>query len=210
MAVRTDPNDSFEMLAQEHLHPLYSMAVRLTRQPQEAEDLVQETLLRAYRFFDKYERGTNFKAWIFKILKNVFINRYRKTQTEPDTVEFGAIEEGLESLVDNVSPGTQPAPVDPESILMRGVVDGEIEGALDELPPEYRMVLLMAVVEEMSYKEIAAALSIPIGTVMSRLHRARRLLQGRLVDYGRSRGLIPGRRDSSPVADISRFRRGKP
>jgi RNA polymerase sigma-70 factor (ECF subfamily) len=210
MAARTDPNDGFEKLAEENLHPLYSMAVRLTRQPQEAEDLVQETLLRAYRFFDKYERGTNFKAWIFKILKNAFINRYRKAQTEPATVDFGAIEEGLETLVDGVSPGTQAAPSDPESILMQGAVDGEIEGALDELPPEYRMVLLMAVVEEMSYKEIAAALSIPIGTVMSRLHRARRLLQGRLVEYGHRRGLISGRRESPPVVDISQFRRGKP
>src|SRR5262249_10891332 len=154
----------------------------LTRQPQEAEDLVQETLLRAYRFFDKFERGTNFKAWVFRILKNAFINRYRKEQREPDVVDFSSIEEGLERLGDDMSPGAPEAPSDREQTLLKGTLDSEIETAIGELPAEYRMVLLMSVVEEMSYKEIASALSIPIGTVMSRLHRARRQLQARLQD----------------------------
>jgi len=209
MTAADDTKESFERLAAAHLHPLYSMAVRLTRQPQEAEDLVQETLLRAYRFFDKFERGTNFKAWVFKILKNAFINRYRKAQKEPDTVDFDAIEEGLESLVAD-APAGAPAPADPERVFFDKVIDGEIEKAIDELPAEFRMVLLMAVVEEMSYKEIATALSIPIGTVMSRLHRARRMLQGRLMEYGRERGMLPPEQKARPgVVDLSRFREKK-
>ena len=206
MAARTDTSESFERLAQENLHPLYSMAVRLTRQPEEAEDLVQETLLRAYRFFDKFERGTNFKAWVFRILKNAFINRYRKEQREPDTVDFSSIEEGLERLVDDMAPGAPEAPPDPEQTLLKGTLDSEIETAIGELPAEYRMVLLMSVVEEMSYKEIASALSIPIGTVMSRLHRARRQLQAKLQEYGRSRGLS-GRDDRPRIVEIEKFRR---
>ena len=206
--------EAFEDLARANVHTLYNMAVRLTRRPQEAEDLVQDTLLRAYRFFDRYEKGTNFKAWILKILKNAFINRYRSAQREPDTVDFEAIEEGLERLM-RPAPGTASPPIDPEQIFMRGVVDAEIDEALDRLPPEYRMVFIMAVVEEMSYKEIASALSIPIGTVMSRLHRARRLMQGRLMDYARRRGLLPAGQEApapegaggSNVIDIQSFRK---
>ena len=206
MTAADDSKESFERLAAAQLHPLYSMAVRMTRQPQEAEDLVQETLLRAFRFFDKFEPGTNFKAWVFRILKNAFINRYRKAQKEPDTIDFDAIEEGLESLVAE-DPEAAPGPPNPERAFFDNVVDGEIENAIDELPEEFRMVLLMAVVEEMSYKEIASALSIPIGTVMSRLHRARRMLQGRLLDYGRARGLLPAGKKGAPgVVDISKFR----
>ena len=201
---------TFEQLARQHMSALYNMALRLTRNPSEAEDLVQDTLLRAYRFFNRYEQGSNFKAWIFKILKNSFINRYRKDQQIPETVDFSAIEEGLERLVDESY--REGAPPDPEQAFLSGVVDHEIEEALASLPEEYRMVFLMAVQQEMSYKEIAAALSIPIGTVMSRLHRARRLMQTRLVEYGRRRGLTgpggdaPGGKDDS-VVDIGRYRR---
>jgi RNA polymerase sigma-70 factor (ECF subfamily) len=202
--------EDFEQLAQAHMSPLYSMAVRLTRHSQEAEDLVQETLMRAYRFFDKYEQGTNFKAWLFKILKNSFINRYRKAQKESDNVDFASIEDGLERLVDH-SFREGHGGADPETIFMEGVLDGEIESALKALPEEYRMVLMMAVVEEMSYKEIAAALSCPIGTVMSRLHRARRLMQSRLVAYARKRGLVPPDTRSptgnGTIVDLEGFRR---
>ncbi len=197
--------EEFEGLAEGHLRPLYSMALRMTRRPEEAEDLVQETLLRAYRFFDTFEKGTNFKAWLFRILRNAFINRYRKSRREGDTVDFGAIEGSLERLVDAAAGA--PAHADPEQIFMRGVVDGEIASALDALPEEYRMVLIMAVVEEMSYKEIAAALDCPIGTVMSRLHRARRMMQSQLIDYGRRRGLIdpPAERASGDGENVVRF-----
>ncbi len=198
---------SYEQLARTHMRALYNMALRLTRNPQEAEDLVQDTLLRAYRFFNRYEQGTNFRAWIFKILKNAFINRYRKEQQSPETVDFAVIEDGLERLVEkSQAPGS--APSTPEQQLLEGVVDEEIEEALRSLPDEYRMVFLMAIQQEMSYKEIAAALDIPIGTVMSRLHRARRQMQGRLMEYGKRRGLTggePGAKDD--VVDINRYRR---
>ena len=198
---------TFEQLARTHMRALYNMALRLTRNPQEAEDLVQDTLLRAYRFFSRYEQGTNFKAWVFKILKNAFINRYRKEQQVPETVDFAAIEEGLERLVEKSQP-QGGAPASPEQQLLEGVVDEEIEEALRSLPEEYRMVFLMAIQHEMSYKEIAAALSIPIGTVMSRLHRARRLMQVRLVEYGRRRGLTDEKPDAKDdIVDINRYRR---
>jgi RNA polymerase sigma-70 factor (ECF subfamily) len=221
---------TFEQLARAQMDAIYNMALRLTRNPQEAEDLVQETLLRAYRFFDKYEQGSNFRAWMFRILKNSFINRYRKDHRAPDTVDFAAIEENLERWIEP-GPASSTAPSDPEQILLRAAVDAEIEEAVQTLPPDYRMVFLMAIQEEMSYKEIAAALSIPIGTVMSRLHRARRLMQARLMDYGRRHGLTqaspadpshapgtaqsgedasgepPAREGGDGVVDISRYRR---
>ncbi|HET9481891.1 MAG TPA: sigma-70 family RNA polymerase sigma factor [Candidatus Polarisedimenticolia bacterium] len=205
-----ESRESFEALAEANLRPLYNLAVRLARRPEEAEDLVQETLLRAFRFYDSFEPGTNFKAWLFKILKNSFINRYRKEQLEPDMVHFGAIEEGLERIVDSTLGGSQSPPPDPERLFMDGLVDDEIEAAIRELPPEYRMVLIMAVVEEMSYKEIAAAISCPIGTVMSRLHRARRLMQSRLLEYARRHGLAGSDESDPGVVDITRFRGRKP
>ncbi|MFQ5700817.1 MAG: sigma-70 family RNA polymerase sigma factor [Acidobacteriota bacterium] len=204
--------ECFESLARAHLGLLYNMAVRLTRHPQDAEDLVQETLLRAYRFFDRYEPGSNFKAWLFKILKNSFINRYRKAQRGSETVDFSAIEDGLERLVDANFRAGHSGSADPEQVFMKGVVDGEIEEALEQLPAEYRMVLVMAVLEEMSYKEIAAALSCPIGTVMSRLHRARRLMQTRLLGFAQKHRLVDlAEADESDEAgkilDMERFRR---
>lgn len=206
----TGARGTFEQLAQGVMGSLYTMALRLTRNPDEAQDLAQETLLRAYRFFDHYEQGSNFKAWLFKILKNAFINRYRKNQAVPETVDFDVIEEGLERLVERDYRGAPSTPPDPERAFMEGLVDSEIEEALQALPPDYRMVFLMAVQEEMSYKEIAAALEIPIGTVMSRLHRARRMMQARLAEYGRRRGLTgPGEDEGSDggVVDIRRYRR---
>jgi RNA polymerase sigma-70 factor (ECF subfamily) len=208
----TGARGTFEQLAQATMGSLYTMALRLTRNPEEAQDLAQETLLRAYRFFDRYEQGSNFKAWLFRILKNAFINRYRKNQQIPETVDFGAIEEGLEHLVERDYRGTPSSPPDPERAFLEGLVDTEIEEALQALPPEYRMVFLMAVQEEMSYKEIAAALEIPIGTVMSRLHRARRMMQARLAEYGRRRGLTDGTSEgeggaAEGVVDIRRYRR---
>ena len=205
--------ESFEDLARAHLNPLYNMAVRLVRQPQEAEDLVQETLIRAYRFFDRFEPGTNFKAWIFKILKNCFINRYRKTQREPDTIDMEGIQGGLDRFIPAGRLNGDSGEATPEQVFMSGVIDDEIEQALAGLPPDYRMVLIMAVVEEMSYKEIASALSIPIGTVMSRLHRARRQLQLSLLKYARKRGLVkelegtPDRAGSGDVIEFSKKRK---
>lgn len=192
----------FEEAALPHVHALYGFALRFTRNQEEAEDLAQETLLRAYRFFGSYERGTNIRAWLFKILRNLFINRYRKSQREPDAVSYGDSEASLDLLLrepaeDGSASGT------PEQVLQAGQVDGEIERALDELPEEYRSVLLLSSLGELSYKEIASTLSVPIGTVMSRLHRARRMLQASLMDYALDRGLVKAPRTEG--GDVIRF-----
>ncbi len=178
---------AFEKEALPHMGAMYALAMRLTRRPQDAEDLVQDAYLRAYRFFEQWEPDTNLRAWLFTILRNAFINRYRRKVSSPLSVDFEKIEETYESLIAET---VRRRRRDPEQALLDGTLDGEIREALDRLPEEYREVVWMAVVEDMAYKEIARVLSIPIGTVMSRLHRGRRLLQTWLLDYGRRRGLV--------------------
>ncbi len=196
----------FEESALPHLHALHGVALKLTRRPEEAEDLVQETLLRAYRFFHQYEAGTNIKAWLFRIMRNLVINRYRKRQREPETVDIGGVEATLEALM-KPSRSAEAGSATPEQILVDGSVDEEIEKALAALPDEYRMVLLLAAMEGLSYREIAGVLEIPIGTVMSRLHRARRMMQSKLVDYARQKGFVdPGPGRGTDVVDIRTYR----
>jgi RNA polymerase sigma-70 factor (ECF subfamily) len=181
--------DEFEEVALPHLEALFNLALNLTRNPKDAEDLVQETYLRAYRFFDSYETGTHIKAWLFRILRNTFINRYRSRKARPEEVDFGKIEATYEQMIEDtfIRDRTPPSP---EEIVMDGVLDDEIRQALDRLPEEYRTVVLLALLEEMSYKEIAAALSIPLGTVMSRLHRGRKMLQASLLEFARRKGIL--------------------
>ncbi|MEE9219357.1 MAG: sigma-70 family RNA polymerase sigma factor [Acidobacteriota bacterium] len=179
--------EAFEKEALPHMDAMYALALRLTRQPRDAEDVVQETYLRAFRFFEQWEPDTNIRAWLFTILRNAFINRYRRKAAAPDSVDFDKIEETYESLIqDTVLRGHR----NPEQLLLDSTVDSEVREALERLPGEYREVVWLATVEEFSYKEIARVLSIPIGTVMSRLHRGRRLLQSWLLEYGRKRGLV--------------------
>jgi len=182
----------FEEVALPFIDPLFNLALNLTRNPKDAEDLVQETFLRAYRFFDSYKPETNIKAWLFRILRNTFINRYRAAKSRPEQVDFGKLEATYERIIDEEFL-RENQPLSPEQTLMDGVLDEEVNSAMAALPEEYRSVVLMALLEEMSYKEIAEALSIPLGTVMSRLHRGRKLLQAALIDYARARGIIkPG------------------
>jgi RNA polymerase sigma-70 factor, ECF subfamily len=183
--------EEFERTALPHLGALYNLAVHLTRNPADAEDLVQESYLRAYRFFDTYEPGTNVKAWLFRIVRNTFINRYRAARVRPEEVDLEDVEAGYERMIDEAFLA-QRSPTSPERIVMDGILDQEIQEALDALPEEYRSTVLLGLAEDLSYKEIAAALSIPIGTVMSRLHRGRRLLQSRLVDLARRKGILKG------------------
>ena len=178
---------AFEKEALPHMDAMYALAMRLTRRPQDAEDLVQEAFLRAYRFFEQWEPDTNLRAWLFTILRNAFINRYRRKVSSPESVDFEKIEETYESLIAET---VRQKRRNPEQTLLDGTLDGEIRDALERLPEEYREVVWLAVVEELAYKEIARVLLIPIGTVMSRLHRGRRLLQTALLDYGRRRGLV--------------------
>ena len=179
-----DRRRRFEEEALPHLDALYGTALRMTRNRGDAEDLVQETYLRALRFWDRYTPGTNCKAWLFKILTNTGINRFVKRSREPVRVPFDAVEPTLRQPDRDgfgaTAAGDLPALAD--------FLDDEVKQALESLPESFRIVLLLAVVEGFAYKEIAEMLEIPIGTVMSRLFRARRLLQEKLQTYGRSRG----------------------
>ena len=179
---QTDLNrDEFQELALKHLDPLYSAALRLTKNDRDAEDLVQDTFLRAYRFFDKFERGTNMKAWLFKILTNTFINRYRRSVKERNIVE-----------------GTER------------VLSDDVLRAVDALPVDFRMVVILADLQEFSYKEIAEILDVPVGTVMSRLYRGRRLLQKALAGYAVVSGVLQDPGDGESIdLEAYRRRRGK-
>ena len=183
--------EEFESVALPQLDALFNLALKLTRNRKDAEDLVQETYLRAFRFFDSYESGTQIKAWLFRILRNTFINRYRAAKVRPEEVEFEKIEAVYEQMVETSFLRDRQAP-DPEAVIMSGVMDAEVQDAMAALPEEYRAVVVMALVEEMSYKEIAGALSIPLGTVMSRLHRGRKMLQTSLLEYARRKGILKG------------------
>lgn len=180
-------NDAFETEALSFLDALYRTALRMTRSEADAEDLVQETYIRAFRFRDQFTPGTNLKAWLFRILTNTFINSYRRRQSQPEFTELDDVDEF--SLYRRMAGGAAAtASRDPESEFLNGLVDTEVKDALAELPEKFRSVVLLDV-EGFSYKEIAEMLGIPIGTVMSRLHRGRKFLQKRLYDLAHERGI---------------------
>jgi RNA polymerase sigma-70 factor (ECF subfamily) len=165
---------------------LYSAALRMTRNPADAEDLVQETYLRAYRGFSGFEEGTNLRAWMYRILTNTFINSYRKKQREPVIVQEDDLDEWY--LFDKLGEsGVEPSA---EAEVIRSMPDEDVQKALEALPEGFRLAVLLADVEGFSYKEIAEILGIPIGTVMSRLHRGRRALEKALWERVRERGLV--------------------
>ena len=202
--------DDFERDALAHLDSLYSMAMRLTRSPADADDLVQDTYLKAHRFSDHFEAGTNLKAWLFKILTNTFINKYRRSTRERDVLEDagqGPVGEGV------MSHAAMRALTDPVGAALQPLVAAEIERALDTLPEDYRTMILLADVEELSYKEIAEVVGCPIGTVMSRLHRARKQMQTHLYEHARHLGIVgddSGTSAKAPIAlDAYRERRAK-
>jgi RNA polymerase sigma-70 factor (ECF subfamily) len=168
---------------------LRAFAVSLCGDKDRADDLVQETLFKAWNHLESFKEGTNLKAWLFKILKNTFINNYRKKKLEPRSVDFAEIEDSFERIVrrDN---NDQPA--DPEAEYFTGVLDDDVRKALESLPYDYRMVVILADLEDFSYKEIADILDCPVGTVMSRLYRGRKLLEKTLLKYARQHGYIRG------------------
>jgi RNA polymerase sigma-70 factor (ECF subfamily) len=180
----------FSELAMPYMSALYSAALRMTRNPSDAEDLVQETYLRAYRGFGGFQEGTNLKAWLYKILTNTFINIYRAKKRRPEQVDLDDTEDfylyrrlgGLEAV---------EAQRSPESEVLDAIPDALVKEALEALPEQFRMAVLLADVEGFSYKEIAEIMDVPIGTVMSRLHRGRKALQKQLWEFGRERGLLP-------------------
>ncbi|PYP09534.1 MAG: RNA polymerase subunit sigma [Gemmatimonadetes bacterium] len=175
---------SFEREALVHLDVLYRVALRLTGNPADADDLVQETMLKAYRAWDQYEKGTNAKAWMLTILRHAFINEYRRRTRHPETVDVDSIEPYA------VFPEVQDE--DPQGAFFDRIVDDEVLRAIDQLPEVFRETLVLSDVEGMSYQEIAGILEVPVGTVKSRLFRARQLLQGKLYDYAVEMGYIKG------------------
>lgn len=182
-----DKREEFERLSQPHLQEIYSGALRLTQNPTDAEDLSQDVFLKAYSSFHQFRPGTNFRAWLFKILMNTYINQYRRRSRQPSTVSWEDLSRDAER---QAVEDAQQLLEDPEAIFFAKVADPEVTAALDELLPEFREVVLLYDVNGFSYREIGQMLGIPLGTVRSRLFRGRQLLMRSLRDYARSRGLI--------------------
>jgi RNA polymerase sigma-70 factor (ECF subfamily) len=209
-AENTKENDAFAEEALTHMDAMYGVACRLTRNPTEAEDLVQDALVKAMRARHQFLVGTNLKAWLFRILTNTFINKYRRGGLEK------ALMDGPDAdpLADGwVSASTMRQLRDPEQIALLPIVEGEVRRALDALPQEFKLAVILCDVEEFSYEEIADIMGCPIGTVMSRLHRGRKLLQKSLYGHALSMGIVKGEevvgeRVAAP-ADLSAYRAKK-
>ncbi len=196
----------FEQAAMPYVDSLYNTAYRMTRNSEDAEDLVQETYLKAYKYYDKFEEGTNFKAWLFKIMKNTFINNYRKKKLTPHKIDFSEIEESYERVIQKNAPDLIR---DPESEIFQDMMDADVKRALDSLPHDYKMVVLLADIEGFSYKEIAEILDCPVGTVMSRLYRGRKMLERTLLDYARKYGYIRGEAEPAKMRSRKDETKGK-
>lgn len=206
--------DEFETLLESQLDGLYSVALRYTRDPAQAEDLVHDTAVRALRFRDRFERGSNFKAWIYTILTNTFIHRYRRQKREREILE-GASRDDVERQLRSES--ARDLAREPESAYLEQLLSDDVIRALDDLPEDFRTVVVLCDIEGLSYKDIADVLKCPVGTVMSRLYRARRLLERKLAVLAVERGILrPGAQVAAPVEDeepgvldINSFRRRK-
>lgn len=181
-----DRRKRFEDEALPHLDALYSMALRLSRNSDDAGDLLQETVLRAYRFFHQFETGTNCRAWMLTILFNNFRNGYRKSSREQPSASTEEFERKLETE----SLRVDPAASNPEAMLSVQGMEGEVETALAGLPAEFREAILLVDIEELSYQEVSGVLDIPIGTVKSRVSRGRAILRDSLTVFARARGLV--------------------
>lgn len=183
-ATEAEKRQSFEREALVHLDSLYRVALRLTGNPSESDDLVQETMLKAYRAWHQFQQGTNAKGWLLTILRHAFINEYRRRRRHPETVDLDTIEpySVFEELQDE----------DPQGTFFDRIVDDEVLRAIDQLPEQFRETVVLSDVEGLSYEEIARMLDVPVGTVKSRLFRARRLLQQKLYAYAVGMGYIKG------------------
>jgi len=181
-----DPRALFEEQAIPFLDQLYGAALRMTRNPADAQDLVQETFVKAYAAFGQFEQGTNLKAWLYRILTNTFINTYRKKQRDPYQGSTSDMEDWQLGTAESA---TAMSSRSAEAEAIDHLPDSDVKEALQSIPEDFRLAVYLADVEGFSYQEIADIMKTPVGTVMSRLHRGRRLLRGLLTDYARDRGL---------------------
>ena len=184
----TERQQEFEGLISPHLGSLYSTALRMTHNQNDAEDLVQDTLYKAFRAFDQYQKNTNFRAWAFRILVNTYITAYRKASRQPQKVSYDDLEEFyLFKKIDESVSLQETAKED----FLENFFEDDVKEALENLPYQFRLVVLLCDVEGFSYQEISSIINIPVGTVMSRLHRGRSLLRNRLTKYARQKGYVP-------------------
>jgi RNA polymerase sigma-70 factor (ECF subfamily) len=180
---------TFAEAAMPLMDQLYSAAIRMTRNPADAEDLVQETYLKAYRAYDRFEEGTNLKAWMYRILTNSYINRYRAKQRRPDETDLDDVEDMY--LYRRLGGEQSGLGDSAEEAFLASVTDEDVKAAIESIPENFRMAVLLADVEGFAYKEIAEILDVPIGTVMSRIHRGRKALEKELHEYAEARNLLP-------------------
>jgi RNA polymerase sigma-70 factor (ECF subfamily) len=178
----------FERDALQYMNQLYAAAMRYTKNPEDAQDLVQDTYAKAYTSFHQFEPGTNLKAWLYRVLTTTFINTYRKDQRRPQTSDS----ELEDWQIAEASSHTSDQGKSSEDVVLENLPDSDIKNALAEIPEEFRMAVYLADVEGFSYKEIAEIVGVPAGTVMSRLHRGRKQLREKLSDYARERGYVKG------------------
>lgn len=201
--------DEFQSLIEQHLDGMFRVALRYTRDKALAEDLVHDTVVRALRFQDKFERGTNFKAWIYTVLTHTFIHRYRRQKREREILE-GATQEDVASQLR--SEASRELAAHPEAAYVEHMLSDDVVKALDALPEDFRTVVVLCDLEGLAYKDIAEAVDVPVGTVMSRLYRGRRLLEQKLAGVAVERGIIkPGAltAEQQEVLDLQAFRRRK-
>jgi len=186
MIGKNEKQQEFEREALPHMSLLYNYALRMTNNAADGEDLLQETYLKAYRFWDKYEKGTNIRAWLFRIMKNSYINRYRKEAKEPAFVDYDEIQGFLPT-------GQEPSgePEDLKEGFFGNLLDDDVSEAISSLPDDFRTVVILCDIEGLTYEEIADFVECPIGTVRSRLHRGRKLLRSKLFEYAKTRGYVP-------------------
>lgn len=173
----------FDEEAVPHMNILHGYALKITGNQLDADDLVQETFLRAFRFFDKFEKGTNCKAWLFRVMKNLFINKYRKNQREPGKVDYDEIENYFDTIRSEKLDST-----DLQEKVFSNLLDDDVTRALNSLQDDFKTVVILCDLEGLSYEEIAEFIQCPIGTVRSRLHRGRKMLQQKLYDYAKEKG----------------------
>ena len=189
MTVNMTTREDFTHDAMQHAPQLFSTAMRMTRNRSDAEDLVQETFIKAWRSFTTYQQGTNLRAWLFRIMTNTYINKYNAQQRKPTETELDDVEElFLYKRLGSVDQSQLSQSAEDQMLSL--FTDDEVKKALEELPDQFRIPVLMSDVEGFSYKEIAEILEIPLGTVMSRLHRGRKSMQKMLYEYAKERGLI--------------------